>query len=54
MHVQYHLRLLLPVLPEGKAAAFATTEDEDEDGDGDCTVACNEDKKRGSKKQRCE
>ena len=46
--------LFLPVLPEGKVVAFATTEDEDEDGDGNCSATCNEDKKRGSKKMRCE
>ena len=48
------LSLFLPVLTEEPAVASASTEDEVEEGDGNCTVACNEDKQRGSKKQRYE
>ena len=45
VRVQYQLCLFLPVLPEGKAVASATSEDEDEEGYDNCTVACNEDKR---------
>ena len=53
MHVQYHLCLFLPVLPEGKAVAFATAEDEDEDGDGNWSVARMRKRKEGARKS-CE
>ena len=45
--------LFIPVLPEGNAVAFDSNGDEKEDRDGNCTVACNDDKKGGRKKQRC-